>query len=219
MTSPSDPNKAKAKQTPTPTPTPPPLEAQSQPLMGNEKRPSECDRDQDQDQEPKTLSISVQEKSSDLDWEPIVTDNIDIQQADEYDPSVGAKPSSPFYRHATPSSKLARLASPRRRSHSIRVGVGSPIDDIEGQRPPWYRLYDVEEGREETTDSKRKLKLWVKKKKYSDCLSGLTKRQRMAVKIAVAVVLVGSMVAVALGITAAVGGGVWRGENQTEKLG
>ncbi|RDW81254.1 uncharacterized protein DSM5745_04811 [Aspergillus mulundensis] len=212
MTSSTDPNSAKPKQTP--------LQAQTQPLMAAEKQSQLSDSDQDQ--EAKTLSVSVQEKSSSssLDCDPIVTEDLDVQQPapEEYDPSVGAKPYSPFYRHATPSCKLARLASQRRRSHSVR-GVGSPIDDIEGQRPPWHRLYDVEEGREETGSSKTKLKLWAKKKKYCDCLGGLSARQRMAVKIAVAVVLVGGMVAVALGITAAVGGGVWRGENRTEKLG
>ncbi|KAL5001774.1 hypothetical protein BDV10DRAFT_181938 [Aspergillus recurvatus] len=206
MTSPPDTSEAEPKQTP-----PPP---QSQPLKPEQKQQP------DPGSEPKALAVSVHEKPSDADSDQLSPrPEPPQQQPEEYDPSIGAEPYSPFYRHATPSSKIARLASQRKRSKSIPVGVGSPIDDIEGQRPPWQRLYDVEEGQSEGRDSRTKLKLWAQKKRYCDCLSGLSKGQRMAVKIAIAVVLVGSMVAVALGITAAVGGGVWRGENHTERLG
>ncbi|CBF85640.1 predicted protein [Aspergillus nidulans FGSC A4] len=198
------------KQT-TPPPAPPPQ--QSQRLVADEKKQSSPD------QEPIVLAVSVQEKPPDVDSPSPLEPEHPQQTLEEYDPSVGAKPCSPFYRHATPSSKLARLAPQRKRSKSIPVGVGSPIDDLEGQRPPWQRLYDVEEGQTEGRDSRTKLKLWAQKKKYCDCLSGLSNGQRMAVKIAIAVLLVGSMVGVALGITAAVGGGVWRGENHTEQIG
>ncbi|KAL2825887.1 hypothetical protein BJY01DRAFT_230001 [Aspergillus pseudoustus] len=131
-------------------------------------------------------------------------------QAD-YDPHIGAKPYSPFYRHATPSSKLSRLTSQRKRSRSVGM-VTSPIDDVEGGVPAWQRLYDDE------TRNTRESKLWTQERRYCDCLSGMSKRQRMALKIAIAVVILGSMVAIALGITAAVGGGVWSGVHQQEKL-
>ncbi|KAL4753966.1 hypothetical protein BDW72DRAFT_190660 [Aspergillus terricola var. indicus] len=202
-------SKEEPKQT---TPSPP--QPQSEPVVADEKKQS------DPDQEPIVLAVSVHEKPPDVDSDPSSLEPEHPQPPfEEYDPSIGAKPYSPFYRHATPSSKLARLAPQRKRSKSIPVGVGSPIDDIEGQRPPWQRLYNVEEGQTEGRDSRTKLKLWAQKKKYCDCLSGLSNVQRMAVKIAIAVLLVGSMVAVALGITTAVGGGVWRGENHTEQIG
>ncbi|KAL3465018.1 hypothetical protein BJX64DRAFT_285884 [Aspergillus heterothallicus] len=131
---------------------------------------------------------------------------------EDYDPHVGAKPFSPFYRHATPSSKLSRLTSQRtKRSRSVGL-VTSPIDDVEGGAPAWRRLYDDEAG------NKRESKLWAQEKRYCDCLGGLSKGRRMAVKIAIAVVVLGSMVAIALGITAAVGGGVWSGDHQQEKF-
>ncbi|KAL4817422.1 hypothetical protein BDW67DRAFT_183681 [Aspergillus spinulosporus] len=197
------------KQT-TPPPVPP---QQSQNLVAGEKKKS------DTDQEPIVLAVSIHEKPPDVDSPAAIEPKHSQPPPEEYDPTIGAKPYSPFYRHATPSSKLARLAPQRKRSKSIPVGVGSPIDDIEGQRPPWQRLYDVEEGQTEDGDSRAKLKLWAQKKKYCDCLSGLSNGQRMAIKITIAALLVGSMVAVALGITAAVGGGVWRGENHTEQIG
>ncbi|KAL2870396.1 uncharacterized protein BJX67DRAFT_345472 [Aspergillus lucknowensis] len=137
------------------------------------------------------------------------------QQVQDYDPSIGAKPYSPFYRHATPSSKLGQLTSHRKCSRSVGM-VTSPIDDVEGggggRPPPWQRLYDGER-------TGRESKLWVQEKRYCDCLSRLGKKQRMAVKIAIAVVILGSMVAIALGITAAVGGGVWKGDHQQARLG
>ncbi|KAL4936133.1 hypothetical protein BDV06DRAFT_112264 [Aspergillus oleicola] len=139
----------------------------------------------------------------------------------DYDPHIGALPSSPFYRHATPSSKFARLTSQRQRSRTFGVGKCTPIDDIEGQNPPWQKLYD-DEARNTNPNSRtniRELKLWAKKKRYFDCLAGLTKAQRLWVKIAIAVVILGCMVAVALGITKAVGGGVWSGEHQSETFG
>ncbi|KAJ0417930.1 hypothetical protein BJY00DRAFT_315528 [Aspergillus carlsbadensis] len=174
--------------------------------------------------EVETMTITlVHEKASD----PIITCEPHTQHhnqthsaphtqstttTEDYDPHIGAKPCSPFYRHATPSSKLSRLTSQRKRSRSMGM-VTSPIDDLEGGAPAWQRLYDDE------TRNTRESKLWVQDKRHCDCLSGLSKRRRMAVKVAIAVVVLGSMVAIALGITAAVGGGVWSGDHQQERFG
>ncbi|KAL2822086.1 hypothetical protein BJX63DRAFT_378032 [Aspergillus granulosus] len=141
-----------------------------------------------------------------------LTHNAGSTTQEDYDPHIGAKPYSPFYRHATPSSKLSRLTSQRKRSRSVGM-VTSPIDDVEGGAPPWRRLYD-----DEATNT-REPKLWVQEKRLCDCLGGLSKRQRMVVKIAIAVLILGSMVAIALGITAAVDGGVWSGDRQQERIG
>jgi hypothetical protein len=168
--------------------------------------------------EIETMTITlVQEKAIDsiiTSSEPHTQHNPAHPTIEDYDPHIGAKPCSPFYRHATPSSKLSRLTSQRKRSRSVGM-VTSPIDDLEGGAPAWQRLYDDEA---KNTPS-RESKLWVQEKRHCDCLSGLSKRRRMAVKIAIAVVVLGSMVAIALGITAAVGGGVWSGDHQQERFG
>ncbi|KAL5339515.1 hypothetical protein BJX70DRAFT_363881 [Aspergillus crustosus] len=148
---------------------------------------------------------------------------------EDYDPCLNAKPYSPFYRHATPSSKLARLTSPTKRKRTLSFGMKSPINEIEGvSRPPWQRLYDRETDLEKAKNTEKGdthvhitgngAKLWTQKKRYCVCLAGLSKGQRLMVKGAIALVIVGSMVAVALGITAAVGGGVWSGDHQSETL-
>ncbi|KAL4804426.1 hypothetical protein BDV18DRAFT_31044 [Aspergillus unguis] len=160
---------------------------------------------------PTKLTISVEEKAADpvttLLSSPVLSTPPPPPIEEDYDPSIGAKPHSPFYRHATPSSKLARLTSQRKRSRS--VAITSPIDEA-AANTPWHRLYDDE------ALNRNESKLWMRKKRYWDCLAGLSKGQRLMVKIALAVVIVGSMVAVALGITAGVGGGVWKGDNQSE---
>ncbi|KAL4864761.1 hypothetical protein BDV12DRAFT_175788 [Aspergillus spectabilis] len=106
----------------------------------------------------------------------------------------------------------------------------SPIDEIEGvSRPPWHRLFDDDKDTDNDPEALRnrdthvhipenESKLWAQKKRYCDCLAGLSKGRRLLIKGAIAVVIVGSMVAVALGITAAVGGGVWSGDHQSEVL-
>jgi hypothetical protein len=106
----------------------------------------------------------------------------------------------------------------------------SPIDEIQGvSRPPWHRLYDGDKINENDPEALRsrnthvhipgnESKLWAQKKRYCDCLAGLSKGQMLLVKGAIAVVIVGCMVAIALGITAAVGGGIWSGNHQSEVL-
>ncbi|KAL3476979.1 hypothetical protein BJX99DRAFT_257880 [Aspergillus californicus] len=135
----------------------------------------------------------------------------------DYDPCLNAKPYSPFYRHATPSSRLTRLTSHSSRKRSRSLGL-SPIDDIEGQGcPPWQRLRGDERSAN-IPGSESRTTLWVQEKRNCDCLAALSKGQRIAVKVAIAVVIVGSMVAVALGITAAVGGGVWKSNHQQGRI-
>ncbi|KAK1144277.1 hypothetical protein N8T08_005690 [Aspergillus melleus] len=131
-------------------------------------------------------------------------------QPGEFDPSVGAKPSSPFYRHATPSVSLAKLKARTKNS-------ASPCDDS---------LYDLENNTLDTTQasiredgSRRESKLWVQEKRRCGCMRSLSKRQRLVLKAVIAIGTLGSMVAIALGITAAVGGGVWRSDHQHRVIG
>ena len=116
----------------------------------------------------------------------------------DFDPSIGAKPYSPFYRHATPSLSTEQLTWEARRANN-RV---SRARDIEALFPPQSPT---------STNEKSKLsKLWTKKKQPWELLQGLSKRQRIAAKVLIVIVTLGTMVGIALGITSAVGGGVWK---------
>ncbi|KAF7586124.1 hypothetical protein BBP40_009420 [Aspergillus hancockii] len=126
----------------------------------------------------------------------------------EFDPTVGAKPYSPFYRHATlPHSATERLTVQTKDS-SLHP---NSVNDIEIGDDPFRSSAD--------SGNRRGSKLWKQKKRHCHWFRGLTKGQKMAVKGAIAILTVGTMVAIALGITAAVGGGVWKSDHQQGAIG
>lgn len=122
---------------------------------------------------------------------------------EDYDPCVNAKPYSPFYRHASSSFALEQT-----KSQTKKPNCSVDMHDLESapSQTPYKPSVDV--------PSCRPSKLWTKKRRRCDCMQSLTRKQRMAVKAAIAVVTLGSMVAIALGITIAVGGGVWKSDHQ-----
>lgn len=122
----------------------------------------------------------------------------------DFDPSIGAKPYSPFYPHGTPSMSCEHLTFETKladqRQHEIR--------DLESGGPYLVR-----------GDSPRRSKLWEGQKPSRSCLHSLSPRQRMCTKAIIAIVTVGTMIAIALGITAAVGGTAWRSSSEQTALG
>lgn len=121
----------------------------------------------------------------------------------EFDPHVGAKPCSPFYSHDANNNSLEYLKD----ETTIKAQrYGS--NDLESGTPstPQKRSLEVQ-GRCQQS------KLWIQKKRKCDCLASLTKRQRLYVKLLVGLVVVGAMIGIAMGITVAVGGGVWKSAN------
>jgi len=50
-------------------------------------------------------------------------------------------------------------------------------------------------------------------------MSNLPKRQKLMIKLLVALVIVGAMVGIGVGISLRVGGGVYKNENSTAKIG
>ncbi|PYI03425.1 hypothetical protein BO78DRAFT_451918 [Aspergillus sclerotiicarbonarius CBS 121057] len=127
----------------------------------------------------------------------------DLQQGD-FNPSAGAKPSSPFYRHATPSLAIDRLKKAAQATTRY-----SPLDP---ENPPTLDRQPAGSGHRES-------KLWVQEKRSCGWMTRLSRKQRMVVKASIAILTVGTMVAIALGITAAVGGAVWRSDTQQVVIG
>ncbi|KAA8648886.1 hypothetical protein EYZ11_006419 [Aspergillus tanneri] len=125
----------------------------------------------------------------------------------DFDPCIGAKPSSPFYRHATPSVSLARLK-------------------LQSKNPQAREVHEDPENIPDTTRSSvtgdrshRDSKLWAQEKTRCGCMQSLSKKQQIILKAAIAIGTLGSMMAIALGITAAVGGGVWKSDHQHRVIG
>lgn len=128
----------------------------------------------------------------------------EIIHPQEFDPSIGAKPYSPFYRHGSPTLSYEQLTYETKNNHSR-----SHLRDIENAGPYLATR----------TDSPRRSKLWEKENPPRSCMKSLSTRQRMALKAVVAVVTVGSMIAIALGITVAVGGAAWRSSAEQVTMG
>ncbi|KAF9890849.1 hypothetical protein FE257_005420 [Aspergillus nanangensis] len=132
-----------------------------------------------------------------------------VDHKGDYDPTVGAKPYSPFYRHATPNVNLDNLD-----------GKTIEVKDLGASRED--SLNDVEQGlvqpSDDSKDNRRQSKLWKEKKRRCDCMRSMTKKQRIATKAAIATVILGSMVAIALGITAAVDGGIWSSPDHQQEF-
>ncbi|KAL4895607.1 hypothetical protein BDV59DRAFT_172812 [Aspergillus ambiguus] len=126
-----------------------------------------------------------------------------ISPRENYDPTVGAKPYSPFYRHATPTLRTERLTI---NAKEVNSSGGDLLEDLERQSS-------------DDSGNRRESKLWVEKKRHCDCMRTMPRGQRIIIKAIIAIVTLGTMVAIALGITAAVGGGVWRSDHQQSDIG
>ncbi|KAK2767542.1 hypothetical protein FQN54_003700 [Arachnomyces sp. PD_36] len=126
---------------------------------------------------------------------------------EEFDPSLDAKPYSPFYRHPTTRTSLEQLKS------ETKFGRGCSQDLEAGTR---IRMSG------DMAANCHRLSGWNQKKptkhRALNCLRGLTKGQRLAVKLIIAVVVVGGMVGIGLGISKAVGGGFWKSEGQASDI-
>lgn len=170
----------------------------------------------------------------DLERTPSSPDSV----VNEYDPTRNAKPCSPFYNHDVPRSSIDRTkANPSAsRVHVIHVNANAePEDASSNTKKP---SIDIEKC-EGAKDADGKLKLWSgrfgknfglkgqpKENKWLrprakgwKCLAGLTKGQRLAVKLLIALLVVGAMIGVGVGISVKVGGGVYKNNNQTSQIG
>lgn len=160
------------------------------------------------DDKPSTPSLGmVRSPSGSVQTSPSLHNDARSQ---EFDPHVGAKPCSPFYRHGSPTLSYEQITLEPKSTISTTPRTRTHLRDIENAGP-YLALRN---------DSPRRSKLWEQQENPPrSCMQSLTTRQRMAMKAIVAVVTVGSMIAIALGITAAVGGAAWKSSAEETGLG
>lgn len=151
----------------------------------------------DDKHEKKPTSPRIQSPSS-------IQSTPEIIHPQDFDPTIGAKPYSPFYKHGSPTISYEQLTYETKNNLSQ-----SHLRDIENAGP--YAA--------SRTDSPRRSKLWEKEQPKRSYMQSLSSRQRMALKAVLAVVTVGSMIAIALGITVAVGGAAWRSSAKQVTMG
>lgn len=156
-----------------------------------------------EEKHPSTPSIRSPSCSIQSTPTPSVNDN----RCQEFDPHVGAKPSSPFYRHGSPTISYEQLTFETKKENTPRARTH--LRDIENAGP--YSAL--------RTDSPRRSKLWEEENQPRTWMQSISTRQKMALKAVIAVVTIGTMIAIALGITAAVGGAAWREKAEHSAMG
>ena len=142
----------------------------------------------------------------------------------EFDPCQTSNPCSPFYNHDTPRGSMDNFKS----KSSLHVSVRdleaqngltpsqtndprpSPADG--GALKPWTTSTSIF-GREKSRC------LTKPKQRGCHCMSSLPKRQKFLIKLLIALVIIGAMVGIGVGISLKVGGGVYKNQNSTAKIG
>ncbi|KAJ9201765.1 hypothetical protein DTO164E3_3189 [Paecilomyces variotii] len=140
---------------------------------------------------------------------PANTHSPNSESADEmpdFDPRIGAKPYSPFYSHADTKPSEEHL-----KADVKIISREYSSQDLESGGRSAYK---------QSVDLNRASKIWAKEdKRHCGWFDAMTKEQRLAVKVFLALLIVGGMIGIAVGITAAVGGGVWRSNHRQAAIG
>lgn len=139
---------------------------------------------------------------------------------DDFDPTLGATPFSPFYIHPMTVTSLEQLRGERQRwsqgtrssdsNHiDIEAGFGcKPRSNLAGHKEwPSGRM---------SSDSER----WefAKLKQKKGLLASFTRNQKLLIKVIIAILLVCAMLGIGLGLSVAVNGSVWTAPNQSKTL-
>ncbi|KIV78399.1 hypothetical protein PV11_10121 [Exophiala sideris] len=154
------------------------------------------------------MTFETVHEATELTEQKVPTSHEQPKSDSDYDPCSTAKITSPFY--------LYKHDSPR------------PSFDV-SRSPPQLSLRDLEAGMndlspsvsQEKRDAQEKKKQCLTRPKQRGCawLKQLPPRQRLMIKMLIALVIIGAMVGLAVGITIAVHGGVYKNNNQTTSIG
>ena len=135
---------------------------------------------------------------------------------EEYDPT-STHPFSAFYSHPTTRTSFEQAKS------ESRVHIKVYEQDLEAQ--------SINPSTKETAISVKESKVWPSAKsqycnKHSgsakqghNSLKNLTKKQALAVKILIALLIIGAAIGLGIGISKAVGSGIWKNSNSQRPIG
>lgn len=197
---------------------------QSHALINTDTTSTQNEEQRSNSQVKSYFEIEKQQTSSEQ-CTPIVSVN-PPPDSEDFDPTVHAKPYSPFYSH--PSTRPSMDSGKRnisidvRQSRDIEAGLSPQPSTIAGDRSSDNGV--VKEWSQSrlslgAQSCSRKKGLTYPKRRKCDCLAGLPKRQRVMIKLLIALVIVGVMVGIAVGIAAAVNGTVYKSKNQNVTIG
>ncbi|ETN38991.1 uncharacterized protein HMPREF1541_07033 [Cyphellophora europaea CBS 101466] len=141
----------------------------------------------------------------------------------EFNPCANAKISSPFY--------LYNHDSPRPSENKPRPSINITVQDLEQGLTPMSTNATpavIREKQGSVDSGKLRNGSWRLNlgKKQSHCMTkpkvsrwkAMSQKQRLAIKLAFAVLLIGLIIGLAVGLTKALGGGVWKSNNSTSEI-
>jgi hypothetical protein len=136
-----------------------------------------------------------------------------LEKSDSNDPCA----SSPFYCHRTTrysfevqKSEVKPIVSTE--EIDLECGIGRPSGD--GHNGP-RKDCSVWPGKRTLLERRRQ----CKKRSRCNPMRALTKRQKLCMKILIALLVVAAAVGIGVGISRAVGGGVWKNNNEQRPIG
>ncbi|KAK6432194.1 hypothetical protein LTR95_011639 [Oleoguttula sp. CCFEE 5521] len=174
---------------------------------------------------------------------PALTPVVTREPPYSYTDDKAVPPHSPFYQHPPASHERMPPQTPPSKKASTKSFTGVYEKDLESgpatplsgndELNPFTSKVSVDHNKEctmwpsrKTLElnrlAERKQKLGTKKMGFAGTRhrwATATSRQKWIVRIALAVVVVGAIVAIAVGVTHAVHGGVYSGEGQTKQIG
>jgi dihydrodipicolinate synthase/N-acetylneuraminate lyase len=140
-----------------------------------------------------------------------------------------SNPYSAFYKHPDARRSFDSAGAPQSKTHleistyERDLEAGVPLSAATTQQLPKVsvdgRVKEVKEctmwpSRQAVLDKRRD----HKRKKGCNLFQGLTTKQRLWIKIIIALLVVGAAVGLGVGISRAVGGGVWAGEGKSKEI-
>ncbi|KAH0542221.1 hypothetical protein FGG08_003343 [Glutinoglossum americanum] len=136
-----------------------------------------------------------------------------LEKGDSNDPCA----SSPFYCHPTTrysfevqKSEMKPIVS----SEEVDLECGIGKTSVECHNTP-RKDCSVWPGKHTLIARRRQ----AKKRDMCNPMRGLTKKQKLCMKILIALLVVAAAVGIGVGISRAVGGGVWKNNNETRPIG
>jgi hypothetical protein len=151
---------------------------------------------------PMKPDASMLSTNSHLQSEPMT--NIDLEKGNrissptsDFDPCSNAHFTSPFYNHDSP-----RVSS----------------DYVNKNKTATVHLYALPTQSSSTSTLKKKKPCMTKPRQRSRLWASMSQKQKLGLKLLLAVVLVGAIVGLAVGISKRVGGGIVKNNNQVSNI-
>ncbi|KAL1611028.1 hypothetical protein SLS59_000665 [Nothophoma quercina] len=140
-----------------------------------------------------------------------------------------SNPYSAFYKHPDARRSFDNVSVPQSKTHleistyERDLEAGVPLSAATTQQLPKVsvdgRVKEVKDctmwpSRQAVLDKRRD----HKRKKGCNLFQGLTSKQRLWIKIIIALLVIGAAVGLGVGISRAVGGGVWAGDGKSKEI-